>query len=208
MIMTSPSRGTICPSFASTLSLQRRRSRECRVRAAPAVSCARLHKGMRTRACRFSGGNPAFPAQWLDGLCRALPGDEFVLSPSLNGLTAKSRPVGPASPPLSLTSATDARTTRFCRTQQRRSSCARVLAHEFSKEPPCDHLARRRCRVHRILSRVRDDRQRPSCRERTGRAGSADLPDGLSEIFLAGWLDRFWLRALICPSGAFSSPSR
>src|SRR6266567_7041995 len=65
-----------------------------------------------------------------------------------------------------------------------------LLAHEFSKEPPCDHLARRRCRVHRILSRVRDDRQRPSCRERTGRAGSADLPDGLSEIFLRGGTGR------------------
>ena len=32
----------------------------------------------RTRAYRFSGGNPAFPAQWLYGLCRALPGDEFL----------------------------------------------------------------------------------------------------------------------------------
>jgi hypothetical protein len=29
----------------------------------------------RTRAYRFSGGNPAFPAQWLYGLWRALPGD-------------------------------------------------------------------------------------------------------------------------------------
>jgi len=29
-----------------------------------------------------SGGNPTFPAQWLYGLCRAHPGDEFVLSPS------------------------------------------------------------------------------------------------------------------------------
>jgi hypothetical protein len=37
----------------------------------------------RTRAYRFSGGNPTFPAQWLYGLLRALPGDEFVLSPSL-----------------------------------------------------------------------------------------------------------------------------
>jgi hypothetical protein len=26
---------------------------------------------------------PAFPAQWFDGLCRALPGDEFLLPPSL-----------------------------------------------------------------------------------------------------------------------------
>ena len=33
------------------------------MRAAPAVSCARLHKEKRTRAYRFSGGSPAFPAQ-------------------------------------------------------------------------------------------------------------------------------------------------
>ena len=31
----------------------------------------------RTRAYRFSGGNPAFPAQWLYGLLRALPGDRL-----------------------------------------------------------------------------------------------------------------------------------
>jgi hypothetical protein len=37
----------------------------------------------RTRAYRFSGRNPPFPAQWFYGLCRALLGDEFVLSPSL-----------------------------------------------------------------------------------------------------------------------------
>ena len=39
--------------------------------------------------------------------------------------------------------------------------------------------------------------KRPSCRERTGRAGRTDLPDGESEIFFAGELDRI---LLICPS--------
>jgi hypothetical protein len=43
----------------------------------PGARCTRglvcqMHKEKRTRAYRFSGGNPAFPAQWLDGLCRAL----------------------------------------------------------------------------------------------------------------------------------------
>ena len=38
--------------------------REDRVRAAPAVSCAKANK-KRTRAYRFSGGNPAFPARWF-----------------------------------------------------------------------------------------------------------------------------------------------
>jgi hypothetical protein len=38
--------------------------RESRVRAAPAVSRAKWIEE-RTRAYRFSGGNPAFPAQWF-----------------------------------------------------------------------------------------------------------------------------------------------
>src|SRR6266536_1677944 len=58
-----------------------------------------------------------------------------------------------------------------------------LLAHG---NPPCDHLARRRCRVHRIPSRVRDDGQRPSCRERMGRADSPESPDGLSGILPVG----------------------
>src|SRR5882762_4668241 len=49
----------------------------------------------RTRAYRFSGNTPASPAQWFDGLCRALPGDEFVLSPSPRGLKICPSPVGP-----------------------------------------------------------------------------------------------------------------
>ncbi len=40
--------------------------------------CNMMHI-VRTRAYRFSGGDPTFPAQWFYGLCRALPGDEFVL---------------------------------------------------------------------------------------------------------------------------------
>jgi hypothetical protein len=55
----------------------------------PGARCTRglmckMHKEMRTRAYRFSGGNPAFPAQWSYGLCRAL-GDEFVLVTVING---------------------------------------------------------------------------------------------------------------------------
>src|SRR5258705_4879235 len=42
--------------------------------------CKRRRK--RTRAYRFSGGNPTFTAQWLYGLLRALPGDQACLTPS------------------------------------------------------------------------------------------------------------------------------
>ena len=69
------SRGAICPSFAyRSRPLKIRGRREDRVRAAPAVSCASAQE-VRTRAYRSSGEHPAFPAQWLYGLCRDLPGE-------------------------------------------------------------------------------------------------------------------------------------
>ena len=45
----------------------------------PDARCTRglvckMHERKRTRAYRFSGGYPTFPAQWLYGLYRALPG--------------------------------------------------------------------------------------------------------------------------------------
>ena len=39
--------------------------------AAPAVSRAKMHTEVRTRAYRYSRSIPAFPAQWFYGLCRA-----------------------------------------------------------------------------------------------------------------------------------------
>src|SRR6202049_2674424 len=59
---------------------------ETRVQGMPGARCTRglackIVQKKRTRAYRFSGGNPAFPAQWLYGLCRALPGESgFVVS--------------------------------------------------------------------------------------------------------------------------------
>ena len=48
----------------------------------PGARCTRglvchMHKEKRTRAYRFSGSSPAFPAQWFYGLSRALPGDRL-----------------------------------------------------------------------------------------------------------------------------------
>ena len=49
--------------------------------------------------------------------------------------------------------------------------------------------------------------KRPSCRERTGRAGRTDLPDSRKRnIFCEKGLDRILSRRLICPSGAFFLP--
>src|SRR6185369_1565399 len=49
--------------------------REDRVLAAPAVPRAICARQDCTRAYRAAGNTPAFPAQWLYGLLRALPGE-------------------------------------------------------------------------------------------------------------------------------------
>jgi hypothetical protein len=65
----------VCQQTSRPLEIRGRR--EDRVRAAPAVSCAICASKKRTRAYRSSGSIPAFPAQWLYGLYRALPGERL-----------------------------------------------------------------------------------------------------------------------------------
>ena len=123
------------------------------------------------------------------GLCRALPGDEFVLVTVAAGLRLK-RSGWIASATDSLAPATGVGTTRFCRTQQapfvlRAVHRSRVLL-----------ALRSTLRADAIASTASPPAfvttaKRPSCRERTGRAGRTDLPDGERGIFFAKGLDRF-----------------
>jgi hypothetical protein len=110
----SRSRGTIRPRFAKISS-----PKEGAGNAGCALhprSRVQIVRNLRTRAYRFSGNTPASPAQWLYGLWRALLGDEFLFVTVAAGLMAD-RSGWIASATGSLTSATDAGTTRFCRTQ-------------------------------------------------------------------------------------------
>jgi len=103
-------------------------------------------------------------------LIRDLPGDEFLFVTVTARIDGFACPVGPPKPPRGLASATDARTTRLHRPQQRRSSRAPHVAHELLR--PAIALA------HTTSSRpphpalhVRDDRDTPlvdeaGCRER------------------------------------------
>jgi hypothetical protein len=74
----SRSRGADRPSFASSFGpplVQRAQGRPgARCTRGLACNCAQR---TRTRAYRFSGNTPAFPAQWLYGLLRALPGERL-----------------------------------------------------------------------------------------------------------------------------------
>src|ERR1700738_4252572 len=62
-------------------------SKKQRAQGRPGARCTRglackSDNKKRTRAYRFSGNTPAFPAQWFYGLLRALPGDRAFLPPS------------------------------------------------------------------------------------------------------------------------------
>ena len=64
------------PEVCTSLSLIEKREQGM-----PGARCTRglvckFVRRKRTRAYRFSGGNPTFPAQWFYGLLRAPPGDQ------------------------------------------------------------------------------------------------------------------------------------
>src|SRR3979490_197933 len=87
----------------------------------PGARCTRglvckIVRRVRTRAYRFSGNTPASPTQWLYGLWRALLGDEFLFV-TVIGEYGLSKPGRARRSSVDLASATDAGTTRFCRTQ-------------------------------------------------------------------------------------------
>jgi hypothetical protein len=58
--------------------------RESRVRAAPAVSCAKMHKKTHT-SIQVQRRQSGFPCAVVYGLFRALPGDRAFLPPSSAG---------------------------------------------------------------------------------------------------------------------------
>jgi hypothetical protein len=99
-----------------TLRCQRAQGRPGAGRA-PTVHCAKV--ALQEAAQRHTGEakQPAFPAQWFDGLCRALPGERCTIAPvALQMADARARSgrritarLGAQTP--------GARTTRFCRTR-------------------------------------------------------------------------------------------
>jgi hypothetical protein len=109
-----------------------------------------------------STGTPGIPARnGFNGLFRALPGDRALLPPSsvdkvlsLPGRADKtSANLTPASGRQDHTTSPSA----ACISRQRA-----VDRSQISKgNPPCDPSRAKRCRVHRIPPRVRDDRDTP-----------------------------------------------
>jgi hypothetical protein len=159
--------------------LPRRGSRECRVRAAPAVSCAKL--------CEKGAHEHTGSAETL----RHPPRNGFTayiaLSSATNSschrrcrLDGASDPVGSIAPPTAW--------------HQQRVSGPHGFAVRISVVRPgrrCSLTENRPANIGATDAAASTasfptfvtTRDRPSCRARTGRAGSADLPDATSGIF-------------------------
>src|SRR5437868_1859415 len=74
-------RGEIRPSFAWSLHPQTQEGAgKAGADLAPAVRCAKSTRRKTAQQHTGVANHSAFPARWLDGLCRALPGAEFLLA--------------------------------------------------------------------------------------------------------------------------------
>jgi hypothetical protein len=127
-----------------------------------------------TRQSGHTGITRHSPRNGFNGFLRALPGDRALLSPSSAKIAFR----------------------------ELDASVGASGPHDFSVR--FSTVRYRRFHVHRILTRVRDDREPPLCG--TGRQEYAsDLGFRKTRIFLQGGLDRQTSKAqrtsLICPSG-------
>jgi hypothetical protein len=158
------------------------------MRAAPAVSCANVHKNTHT-SIQGSGGDPTFPAQWLYGLFRAHPGVSGFPAPVASRNLAL-RPGRAFAPPKDLTPTIEASgphdfAVRFGTARQR---APRPLT-EFI--PPCNPIARAMpSRPPHPIPTFGDDGQRPFLWGQDAVIRRSDLPDGTSEILPVGLICR------------------
>ena len=108
----------------------------------PRSAVRKLREDRCTAAYRAARTSRPFPAQWFDGLWRALPGERCTIAPvALRMTDARTRSGRHIAASLDAQTP-GVRTTRFCRTLETHRSCARrATAHGPS--PPYDRPARR-----------------------------------------------------------------
>ena len=138
------SRGMFCPSFALLTPFRTERA-QGRPGAGwhPWALCDRLAQNAQGEHGTAETSRPSLRSG-LTAYGVLSPATNSFLSPSLRELTAHRARLGRWSLRESLTVATTARTTRFCRTRRRRSSCTVLDRSQSLKEPPRDCLSRRR----------------------------------------------------------------
>src|SRR5437773_12430465 len=167
-------RGAMRPSFALLAALEKKEGAGKAGCALHQRSRAQLAHRKRTRAYRFSGNTPAFPAQWFYGLFRALPGERALLPPS--------------SP-------------RSFASRKLDASVAASGPHDFAVRAACDRLSQA-ARPPHPTARFVTIASRPSHRVRQAELNT-DLPlREERNIFILG-LDINSENQKYCPSGCF-----
>ena len=127
-------------------------------RLAPAVHCARvqsedLHSGIQVKP-----KHPAFPAQWFDGLCRALPGERCTIAPvALRMADARAR-LGRTHHHKTWRTGSGRQDHTILPYADHTGRARDGFAHG---RPPCKTLRADATSVHRRPARVRDDRDTP-----------------------------------------------
>jgi hypothetical protein len=178
------------------------------VRAAPAVSCAKCTK---ENAHEHTGSAESIRPSLRNGFTAY-----SALSPATNSschrrLRIKTclSPVGPTHlRKLDISNGCQDHTiSPYAATRLRQQAspgfgAVRLRAdRSLTGDPPCDAVSRRRCRVHRISTRVRDDRDPPLVWVRWREQVPVICPTGQEEYFLRMGLTA---NSLICPSGNHS----
>jgi hypothetical protein len=114
---------------------------ECRMRAAPAVSCAKSRRRTHT-SIQVQRRHSDIPAQWLYGLLRALPGDQDLFVTVAPWMMAGPTPGWAGFASAGLDANLEASGPHdFAVRGQHRSSARRPIAHG-SQNPPCHHMSR------------------------------------------------------------------
>src|ERR1035437_5139205 len=144
--------------------------RESRVRAAPAVSCAAMHKKTHT-SIQVQRRQSGFPCAVVYGLFRALPGDRAFLPPS-SPRSLLPRNLTPASGRQDHTASPSA-TPAFV---PRKLAVHRI--HPPASPAATPPFAPRKLRAHPLPPRVRDDRDPPLSSGETREAKSLICPTG------------------------------
>jgi hypothetical protein len=193
--MTPHSRGAACARvLPETFPLEKRGSRECRVHAAPAVSCA---KCTRKNAHEHTGSAEAIRHSLRNGFTAygALSPEYRAFLPPSSREYGFVRPVGLATPPRDLTPTTEASGPHAFAVRSHPSSpkgspgkapFVPRTGRSLTRNSPCDSLRADAAASTASPPAFVTIAIRPSCRERTGRACKGDLPDMLSEILPVG----------------------
>jgi hypothetical protein len=156
---TPRSRGAMRPRFLKIIRPEVRGRRECRVLAAPAVSCAKMCKE-RTRAYRYRRGHPDIPCAMVLRLMARSPRRRIRLVTVADGLKDCLNPVGS-------TRLRQVDTSNGCQDHTASPYAASpvvcTLCSLTDQSPPCKHdHAPDAAASTATRPNVRDDGQRPS----------------------------------------------